>query len=138
MAIDKDLLYHYLGILEEALLRIRKMDFDLNKIIGDIDTQDLLDRRMQKAIEATIDIAAQLVAGLKLSKASSAGDLFRRLAQRKVISSTLANNLSRAVSFRNILVHEYSKVDYQLAYQDLDKKLKDLETFAYQVKKIID
>ncbi len=138
MVIDRELINRYLLILEDAILRIKGMKFDLDTILDDVDTQDLLDRRMQKAIEACIDIAACLVAELKLPKTFSAGELFKRLAQEGIIETKLADNLTKAVGLRNIIVHEYSKIDYHLAYKDLPLKLKDLQDFGYQIKRFLD
>ncbi|HUW21569.1 MAG TPA: HepT-like ribonuclease domain-containing protein [Candidatus Bathyarchaeia archaeon] len=70
--VDKDMIYRYLGNLEESLKRIENMDVTFEMILGNEDIQDLLDRRMQKAIEACLDIAAHLVASEKLGQAKSA------------------------------------------------------------------
>lgn len=134
---DKKLIYKYLHSLEDNLRRIRHMDFTVDIILGDEDMQDLLDRRMQKAIEAAIDIAIHLASQLRLPSQEKASDVFKILAQNKIIDKQLAQRLKGAVGFRNILVHEYTEVDYHLAYSDLGLKLKDLEDFAYQIKDFI-
>lgn len=134
---DKKLIYKYLHSLEDNLRRIRHMNFTVDIILGDEDMQDLLDRRMQKAIEAAIDIAIHLASQLRLPSQEKASDVFKILAQNKIIDKQLAQRLKGAVGFRNILVHEYTEVDYHLAYSDLNSKLKDLEDFAYQIKDFI-
>lgn len=134
---DKKLIYKYLHSLEDSLRRIRQMDFTVDMISTDEDIQDLLDRRMQKAIEACIDIAVHLASELRLPSQEKASDVFKILAQNKIIDKQSAQKLKGAVGFRNILVHEYTEVDYHLAYSDLDLKLKDLENFAYQIKNFI-
>lgn len=136
--VNKQILYKYLNSLEESLVRIEKMDFTFDMILGDEDVQDLLDRRMQKAIESCINIAAHIVASEKLGQPQSAGDLFSILEKNKMISTNIAHALQKAVSFRNIVVHKYTDVDYRIAYSDLDKKLKDLQKFAGEVKKSMD
>ncbi len=97
------------------------MDFTFDMVLGDEDIQDLLDRRMQKAIESCIDIAAHLVASEKLGQAESAGSLFPLLVKGKIIPQKLAVQLSKAVGFRNLIIHKYVDIDYQLAYSDLEK-----------------
>lgn len=135
--VDKNIIYKHLSSLKESLSRIRSMDFTMDMVLGDEDIQDLLDRRMQKAIEAAIDIAAHLVASEDLGEPSSAGELFILLGERDYLSKKLSKRLAQAVGFRNIIVHQYAEIDYRLAYSDLDQKLEDLEKFAKQVKKYL-
>lgn len=135
---NKDTLFNYLSSLEESLRRIREMDFTFDMILGDEDIQDLLDRRMQKAIEACIDIAAHVCAELQLKRAETAAELFTVLQQDNILTKELGSRLSKAVGFRNIIVHEYIELDYKIAYSNLAEKLQDLEEFAHQIKKFID
>jgi uncharacterized protein YutE (UPF0331/DUF86 family) len=130
----KDTIYKYLENLEESLRRIAEMDLTLEVILEDEDVQDLLDRRMQKAIEATIDIAAHLVAIQKLGQTENSAELFFLLAKKEIIDKDLSERLTKAVGFRNIIVHEYTAIDYKLAYSNLDEKLKDLREFALAIK----
>ncbi len=136
--VDKNIVYKYLSSLEENLRRIRRMDFTFDMITGDEDVQDLLDRRMQKAIEACIDIAAHLVSALSLGKSETARGLFPLLAKKGIIDKKLSQRLEKAVGFRNILVHDYTELDYRLAYSDLEDKLKDLESFAKSIHQFIE
>ena len=134
---QEDLLYKYISSLEESIQRIKHMDFTFDMILGDEDTQDLLDRRMQKAVESCMDIAIHLASQLQLPRSEKASDIFILLAKNRIIDQALAEKLKQAVGFRNILVHEYTEVDYKLAYTDLDEKLSDLETFAYQIREFL-
>ncbi len=135
---NNDLIFKFLNSLEDSLRRIRSMDFTFDMVLGDEDIQDMLDRRMQKAIEACIDIVIHLSMQLKLPRQEKTSELFNLLSKKKIIDSKLANKLKSAVGLRNIIVHEYTEVDYKLAYSDLDSKLKDLEKFAYEIKKFLD
>ena len=136
--VNKNIVYRYLESLEESISRIRNMDLTLEMITGDEDVQDLLDRRMQKAIEACVDIAGHIVAANKLGRAETSGSLFQLLAKHKIISPELAQKLERAVGLRNIIIHEYTQIDYQLAYSNLEEKLGDLEAFARQIKNYLE
>jgi len=39
------------------------------------------------------------------------------------------------VGFRNIIVHDYEKIDYDILYDILKNKLKDIEEFLLEIKK---
>jgi uncharacterized protein YutE (UPF0331/DUF86 family) len=131
--VDKELVYKQLGDLKEFLQRIEDMDLTFDMILGDEDIQGLLDRRMQKAIESSIDIAAHIVASQNYKQAKSAEDLFLVLGRQTIISQDLAKKMAGAAGLRNIIVHKYSEIDYNLAYSNLEEKLKDLNQFAKQI-----
>ncbi len=133
MAIDQLLIDSMLDNLKTAIARMENMDLTLDDILGDEDVQDILDRRMQIAIENCIDIATHLAAGLDLERKERAADVFLLLLEHKVISDPIARKLAGAVGLRNILVHEYADIDYKLAYSDLKEKLQDLKSFAREV-----
>lgn len=132
--VDKNVIYCYLESLENSITKLRGMDLSVEMITGDEDAQDLVDRRMQKAIETCIDIAAHIVAAEKLGPAETSASLFQLLAKQNIIPNKLAEKLEKAVGLRNILVHEYTQIDYQLAYSNLDEKLADLSQFAQKIK----
>lgn len=133
MAIDELLIDSMLNNLKSAVSRIENMDATLEDILGDEDIQDIIDRRMQIAIENCIDIATHLAAGLDLERKERAADVFLLLSKHNVIEDGIARKLAGAVGLRNILVHEYADIDYKLAYSDLKEKIRDLKSFAREV-----
>lgn len=133
MAIDKTLVNSLLDNLKTAISRIENMDISMEHILEDEDIQDLLDRRMQVAIENCIDIATHIAAGMELPRKEHASDVFLLLGENNIISKEVSKKLAGAVGLRNILVHEYIVMDYKLAYSDLKDKLSDLKTFAKEM-----
>lgn len=133
MTIDKTLLNSMLDNLKSQLNKIEDMDVSLEQILEDEDIQDLLDRRMQVALECCIDIAAHLATGMSLPRQEHASDVFLLLGKNELIPKELAEKMAQATGFRNILVHEYTQIDYKLAYSDLNEKLEDLKSFGRQV-----
>ncbi len=133
MVIDKTLLKNLLDNLKVTINKIERMDIALENVLEDEDIQDLLDRRMQVAVENCIDIATHLAAGLDLPRKERASDVFLLLAEKEIISAELAHKLAGAAGLRNILVHEYMEIDYRLAYSDIDEKLLDLKQFGKEV-----
>ncbi|PIZ47025.1 hypothetical protein COY29_05715, partial [Candidatus Woesebacteria bacterium CG_4_10_14_0_2_um_filter_39_14] len=64
-----------------------------------------------------------------------ASDVFLLLGKYKIIESKLAENLAKAVGFRNILIHEYAKIDNQLVYRYYQDDLEDLRRFGKEISK---
>jgi uncharacterized protein YutE (UPF0331/DUF86 family) len=54
------------------------------------------------------------------------------LGRHGVVDDEIAGRLSRAVGFRNVLVHQYATVDDERVVAALDR-LDDLERFVQQV-----
>lgn len=135
MAAPPKTLQRLLEQLEEHLLTIESMSFSLEELLSDIDIQHLIERRLQLAIETCIDTASHVAAQEKLPGRERAADIFLLLGKHKIIDGRLAKNLAKAVGFRNILIHEYAKINHRLVYRYYRKDLDDLRAFAKQVAK---
>ncbi len=133
MAVNKTLIKNMVDNLKTNISIIENKDVTVDMILGSEDMQAIIDRRMQLSIEVCIDIATHLVAGLDLPRQERAADVFVALGKKEIITNSLAQKLSNAVGLRNILVHEYISIDYELAYSDLDEKLQDLKSFGQEV-----
>lgn len=133
MSVDKTLIEKKLHLLKHEINKIENMDFTMEQVLENEDIQDLLDRRMQTAIESCIDIATHLAAGLELPRQEYASDIFLTLGKNKVISKEVAETFTSVVGLRNILVHEYADINYKLAYSNLEEKLKDLKQFIKEI-----
>lgn len=138
MAVDKTLINTLLGDLKDTLNKIKRMDLTIDMILGDEDIQDLIDRRIQVAVEVCIDIASHIAAGMQLPRKEKAADVFLLLSENSIISSDTAKKMAGAVGLRNIIVHEYADLDYVIAYSDLNDKLEDLITFAKEISSFLD
>jgi len=91
------------------------------------------ERLLQLSIECIIDICALMVTGLRLGLPSEEDDLFERLEQAGIISPLMKETLRKMKAFRNILVHEYGRIDDQLVYDVLQTKLDDFEAFKREI-----
>jgi uncharacterized protein YutE (UPF0331/DUF86 family) len=91
------------------------------------------ERLLQVAIEAVIDVCAQLVTGLRLGLPADEDDLFEKLTGREVISPRMADLLRRMKGMRNILVHEYGRVDDELVFETVQQRLGDFDAFRREI-----
>jgi len=62
---------------------------------------------------------------------------FRMLAAENVIDRELAENLARAVGFRNIAVHEYQKLNWNIVWTIINERLDDFISFANNIKELL-
>lgn len=83
------------------------------------------------AIEGCIRVAQHLGASERWRPPDSNGDAFTVLGEHGVVQVELAEQLARAVGFRNVLVHQYADVDDDRVIAMLDR-VGDLEAFVSQ------
>jgi uncharacterized protein YutE (UPF0331/DUF86 family) len=74
-----------------------------------------------------------LVSGLRLGLPGEENDLFEKLARRGVVSPAMTETLGRMKGMRNILVHEYGRVDDALVFETVRDHLADFGTFKREV-----
>ena len=84
------------------------------------------------ATEACLDIAQHVCASEGWGPPADNADALRLLGDHGVITDALAVSMRRAVGFRNVLVHEYVRVDDAVVDARLDD-LSDLEAFVRSV-----
>jgi uncharacterized protein YutE (UPF0331/DUF86 family) len=87
------------------------------------------ERVLQLCIESVIGTCALLVVGLRLGLPAEEDDLFEKLEQGGIITSSRKETLRSMKAFRNILVHEYGRIDDELVYEILQDKLDDFEAY---------
>ena len=91
------------------------------------------ERLLQLAVEATIDACAMLVTGLRLGLPGEENDLFEKLARQGVISGGMTETLRRMKGMRNLLVHEYGRIDDALVFEAVRDRLADFGTFRREI-----
>ncbi|MCS3918909.1 DUF86 domain-containing protein [Fervidibacter sacchari] len=118
------------GYLNE-LRQILPKSFD--DYVRSIEKRRACERLLQIAVEAVIDICAMLVQGLRLGLPAEEDDVFEKLAQHGVLSQKMVETLRRMKGFRNILVHEYGRVDDRIVFDVAVNRLCDFEDFKREV-----
>lgn len=130
---ESDRVQSKLGALEEYLRGLEeKRGVSLEKYLGDRDLQDIVERRFEKAIQASLDVAAHIVSAEGFREPNNYGDLFEILGEERVLSEDLVPKMVEMAGFRNVLAHEYSGIDDERVYQHLNN-LERFRRFAKQV-----
>jgi uncharacterized protein YutE (UPF0331/DUF86 family) len=71
---------------------------------------------LERSIQLCVDIANHMLSSLDDAPAMSMAESFERLSEKKIIPNELAKNPKKAVGFRNLSVHAYYKIDWQLVW----------------------
>ncbi|MFN2607514.1 MAG: DUF86 domain-containing protein [Acidimicrobiales bacterium] len=101
-------------------------------LLEDADGLRALKYTFVTAIEGCLNVAQHMCASEGWGPPSSNADAMRVLGRHRVLAPELAEQLSRAVGFRNVLVHGYVDVDDGVVVGFLDR-IGDLAAFVGQV-----
>lgn len=117
--------------LQELIKKIRILQgrVDLKQFLTDDVVRSAVERYLQLALEAVLDIADQVIGEQDFRKPEDYKDNILILAENKVIPQAFAKRFALAAGFRNILVHDYLKLDYEKVYQHFKEDTRDLEQF---------
>lgn len=96
-----------------------------------------VERWLQIAVGACIDLAYHLIAERGWTPPNTARGSFGTLAGHGLISGELATRLGMAADMRNILVHEYAEVDLDIVAEVLRSGLPDLRRFAGHIGELL-
>lgn len=127
--------------LRELSRRLRRVEArkpaSIKALASDEDLQDILTRNLELAIQTCIDIAFHLC-GAHGKVPTSAAEAFAEIAKLGLIERSLAKRLQRAVGFRNVLVHEYTEVDWTIVMRVIRTDTRDLAAFGKAVLKLLE
>lgn len=102
-----------------------------------IEKKAACERYAEKIIEAITDLAFLTIKLRKLRIPEDDADAFNILAENKIISSALSRKLQMAKGMRNILAHQYGKIDDELVFHALKDELeRDALEFTQEIKQL--
>lgn len=104
-----------------------------NNFLKDYHFYGLAERYLQLSIETILDAGKMIIVANNLRKPEDNSDIPNVLKENNIISPELAERLSGIASFRNILVHDYEKIDREIVYQKLHNNLEDFTDFKREI-----
>jgi uncharacterized protein YutE (UPF0331/DUF86 family) len=136
--VDRDLVLRRLADLDMYLEQLGQYrGVELDEYQQDWKTQRIVERTLHLAIETCMDIADHIVADRRLRIPETGAESFEILAEAQILPRQLGNALASMVGFRNILVHEYTRLDPAIVIRVLRSDLADLASFRVVVRTIL-
>lgn len=128
--VDKTLVLRKLSDLEMYLEQIKEyQNITVAQYRTDWKTQRIVERTLQIMIETCADIATHIVSDQKLRVPDTYADIFRVLSESGVLKEEFVERLIAMVRFRNIVVHDYEKIDPDIVVGILQRHLEDFSQF---------
>ncbi|MBP1746913.1 MAG: hypothetical protein H6Q54_1528, partial [Deltaproteobacteria bacterium] len=87
------------------------LKYDVEKFKSDVFVYATAERYLQLSIECLLDIGNHIISDRGYRKPDTYADVFQVLADEKVISKKLLRELDGMAAFRNVLVHDYLRID---------------------------
>ena len=124
--VDETLILRKLAELDEYTSQVKEYEqITVAQYLDDWKIPRIIERTLQMMIETCLDIASHIIADKELRVPTSYSDTFKVLHEEKIVSSELFSALDRMAKFRNVVVHQYEKVDAEIVVGILKKDLKD-------------
>lgn len=131
---NKSVVYKKISHVRHNLSRLReKNGISLENLKTDLDAQDIILHNLQLAIRGCIDIGAHILADQGWGVVGSVNETFYILQDMNVIPPELAEKMVAMVGFRNILVHEYETINFEIVHNIIGNRLTDIEEFLLAV-----
>lgn len=92
--------------------------------------QDAIGMNLQRACELSLDIANHFIKIKKLGLPQDSRDSFALLQRAGLITNQQMKALQAMVGFRNILVHNYQKLNLDIMVDVIENHLQDLLDFV--------
>jgi len=112
------------------LKRERDRIHSFKEYVDDVRLRRAIERSLQISVEACLDIGRRLIALEGFRYPEDNRDVFQVLAEEGVVSKELLPTLLDMASFRNLVVHDYARIDDAKVYAILKKRLGDFDEYA--------
>ncbi len=120
----------------EELSSVLPFDFETYKI--DFKLRAIGERYFERIIEAVVDLAFFVIKENNFKQPEEDKQSFDILAEEKIISNSLTEKLKNAKGMRNILAHEYGRIDNELVFHSLAEELiPDVNEFIKSINKVL-
>jgi uncharacterized protein YutE (UPF0331/DUF86 family) len=136
--VDRDLAFRKIADIDQCLQQLADyQQIDLESYRNDWKTQRIIERTLHLTIEACMDVADHIVADRNLRVPDTGAATFEILAEAGVIEPDLGRALARMVGFRNILVHDYARLDPAIVLRVVRTDISDIRRFRDAIVRVI-
>lgn len=139
--VNKEFIQNKIELIQKELIDLEKLShYKLEEIMGDFLKQNTLERILEKIIMRAIDINQHFIAELNTGEESPKNykETFIKLAELGIYEKDFAENISKSVGTRNILIHEYDAIDYSRIYSCVKDCLRDYQKYCGYILKYLE
>lgn len=129
--VDRALVASRIATVRDAAARVRAvLPASVDAFVADRTAREVVTLNLFVAIQACLDLATHWLADAGWDVPVAYGELFASLRRHGVIAPALADRLSAAAGFRNVVAHQYGGLDWSRVHAVATSDLEDLEAFC--------
>ena len=106
---------------------------DVAGLTGDPDVQDIVVRNLTRTIELCVGIGSHIIGATEVAAPRTMGGTFEALRQLGAIGPETCEAMTRAVGFRNVAVHNYTAINWEIVHALCTGSLGDFRRFAQDI-----
>jgi len=135
---DKQLISEKLESLRRCVLRLEeKCPESFEQLKSDIDAQDIVTLNLTRAVQLSVDIAAHLISDQSVAPPNTMAKSFDEMVKLGFLDDALATSLKKSVGFRNIAIHEYEEINWEIVSSICKKNVGEFKQYALLISKMI-
>jgi len=117
--------------IQQCVARARE-EYEANRegFATDYTRQDAAVLNVLRACKQAIDLANHVIRRYKMGIPTASADSFALLQRQEIIDDTLLQKLKGMVHFRNIVIHQYQKMNIEITRSVIETGLDDLIQFG--------
>ena len=130
-----DVIFNKISVIERCLNRVKEVYANDPANLQDFTKQDSIILNIQRACEASIDLAMHIVSEQRLGLPQTSRDVFDLLLSQSIINEETAKRMKAMVGFRNIAVHDYQTINIDILNKIIEIHLSDFTDYTKQILK---
>jgi uncharacterized protein YutE (UPF0331/DUF86 family) len=126
-----DVIVNKVATIERCLARVsEEYGADERNLRDNLTRQDSIILNLQRACEASIDLAMALVKAHRLGPPQESRHAFELLQDAGLLDAALAARIARMIGFRNVAAHDYQRLNLDIVKAIILERLDDFRAFG--------
>ena len=128
--IDKEVIRKKLQELNRYLKELEGLRrISWNEFSSSLSKQWMVCHGLQLSIQVLIDVGNHILAAVGENQIEDYADIIDKLGERGIVPSEFAHQIRGMAGLRNILIHEYTRIDLNKIYEIFRNRLDDFYSF---------
>jgi uncharacterized protein YutE (UPF0331/DUF86 family) len=137
--VDKSLVLRKLSDLSDLYRQMLEYrGITTRRYAADWKCQRIVERTLQMMVEICLDVANHIISDKGYRRPVGYADHFTVLRENKILNARLTARMMQMAKFRNLIVHNYDKIDTEIVVGILKKNLTDFDSFKKAVVKFLE
>ena len=128
--VDKSLVLRKLSDPSDLCGRmIEYQGITARRYAADWKSQRIVERTLQMMVEMCLDVANHIISDKGYRRPVGYADPFTVLRENGILSARITARMEKMAKFRNLIVHNYDKIDAEIMVGIIKKSLLDFDAF---------